>query len=122
MVVLAKLVVTEENSTDSKELLDVFLGISDEGRDSLIIEATTRTALRKGDWLMIPAYKGKALNKHVNIEVGNSPEPLLYNLKEDIAQQYNLASENPEKLKELMDAFIELRGADYTKTQKLELK
>ncbi len=119
---IATLVGTEEQSTDSKDLLDVFMGKSESGRESLIIEATTRTALRKGNWLLIPAYKGKALNKQVNIEVGNSPVPLLYNLKEDIAQQHNLASENPDKLKELMDAFIELRGADYTKTQKLELK
>ena len=70
---LAKLVGTQENGTDSKEFLDVLMGKSDEGRKSLILEASTRTALRKGDWIMIPPYKGPAVEKFVNIELGNSP-------------------------------------------------
>ena len=118
---LAKLVGTQENSTDSKEFLDVLMGKSDEGRKSLILEASSRTALRKGDWIMIPPYKGPAVEKFVNIELGNSPEYQLYNLKEDIGQQNNLAKSNPEKLKEMLDAFIAERGEGYAKTEKLEL-
>jgi len=119
---IAKLVGTEESSTDSQELLDVFLGKSDKGRESLVIEATSRTALRKGNWLFIPAYKGPAINEKVNIELGSSMEPMLFNLIEDLEQQNNLAASNPEKLKEMREAFIQLRGEDYKKTQKLELK
>jgi hypothetical protein len=33
--------------------------------------------------------------------MGNDPEPQLYNLKEDIGERKNLATENPEKVKEL---------------------
>ena len=69
---LAKLVNSEKQGPDSEELLDVFLGKSNEGRDHLILEATSRTALRKGDWAMIPPYKGPAKNEMVNIELGNS--------------------------------------------------
>lgn len=119
---IAELVGMEEKSTDSQQLLDVFMGKSEKGRADLVIEATSRTALRKGDWLFIPAYKGKALNEKVVIEVGNSPEPLLYNLKEDISQQNNLAKAKPEKLKEMLASFIAIRGENYSKTQKLELK
>lgn len=119
---LAKLVGTEENTTDSEELLDVFLGKSKKGRDNLVIEATSRTALRSGDWIYIPAYGGKPLNTQVNIEVGNSDVPMLYNLKDDLSQKNNVFESNPEKAKELEEKFIALRGEDYKKTQKLELK
>lgn len=118
---LAKLVGTEENNTDSKEFLDVLMGTSDTGRESLVLEANTKTALRKGDWIMIPPYKGPAINKETNIELGNSEEYQLYNLKDDIGQQNNLAKANPEKLKEMLDAFIAIRGEGFEKTEELEL-
>jgi len=119
---LARLVGTEESTTDSQELLDVLMGKSTEGRESLVIEATTRTALRKGDWIMIPPYKGSAKNVSVNIELGNTKEYQLYNLKEDIGQQNNMATSNPDKLKEMIEEFASIRGKSSQNTQKLELK
>nr|WP_320119180.1 arylsulfatase [uncultured Marinifilum sp.] len=119
---IAKLIGVDAPDTDSQDMLDVLMGESDNGRESLIIEATSRTAFRMGDWLMIPPYKGKAINEKVNIELGTSPEFQLYNLKEDITQQNNLAKKNPVKLKEMLNAFIAERGEDYTKIQKIELK
>ena len=119
---LASLVGSERKAQDSEALLDVLAGKSKEGRDELIIEATTRTALRKGNWLMIPPYEGPASIKQVNIEPGNSKEYQLYDLGEDIGQQMNLADTNPEKLKEMITAFETIRGKEYSTTQKLELK
>ncbi|AUP78822.1 sulfatase family protein [Flavivirga eckloniae] len=119
---IAKLIGTQDNTTDSKELLDVFLGKSQDGRHDLVLEATSRTALRSGDWLMIPPYDGKTIEERVNIELGNSQEFQLYNLKEDIGQTTNLAETNPEKLKEMIEKFEILRGKDYNKTERLELK
>lgn len=107
---------------DSKELLDVLLGKSDEGRHSLILEATTRTAYREGDWAMIPPYRGSAVNTRVNIELGNSDQYQLYNLAEDPGQQNNLAEQNPEKLRDMVRAFEAIRGKDYGNTQPLELE
>jgi len=118
----AQLVGVEENSTDSQDMLDVLMGKSDVGRESLVLEATSRTALRKGDWLMIPPYNGPAILKDVNIEIGNSKDFQLYDLKEDIGQQQNQAASNPEKLKEMLDTFETLRGKNYSNIQKLELK
>ena len=103
---VAKLVGTKEKSTDSQELLSVLLGESEKGRDDLVLEATSRTALRSGNWLMIPPYKGKDFVEKVRIQMGNSPEYKLYNLKNDIGQDNNLAKSNPEKLKEMIDKFI----------------
>ena len=119
---LASLVHSEVRGQDSEDLMPVFLGEKNEGRDALILEATTRTAFRKGDWAMIPPYEGKEKNKMVNIELGNSAEYALYNLKEDIGQQENLAESNPEKLREMISAFEQIRGKEYNKTKKLELK
>ena len=44
-----------------------------------------------------------------------------HNLKEDIGQQNNLAKSNPEKLKEMLDVFVAIRGEGYQETEKLEL-
>jgi len=118
---LAKLVDSDIRVDDSEELMSVFLGENTSGRENLIIEATSRTAYKEGDWVMIPPYEGQAKIKQVNIEVGNSKKYQLYNLKEDIGQQNNLAEENKDKLEEMIAKFEVIRG-DYKKTQKIELK
>ena len=118
---IAKLVGTEESSTDSQELLDVFMGKSKGGRESLVIEATTRTAFRMGNWLMIPPYKGPARNKQVNIELGNAKEYQLYNLSDDLGQRNNLVESELVKLNEMIGAFELIRGKEYSKTKILEL-
>ncbi|UMB59202.1 arylsulfatase [Lutibacter sp. A80] len=106
---LADLVGVNEKPTDSKNFLNTLMGVSDKGRDHLIIEAKSNTALRSGDWIMIPPYKGQSINKKVGTETGYSLEYKLYNLKNDIGQQNNLAKENPEKLKELIQIFENLK-------------
>ena len=118
---LAELTGSNTRTNDSEQILDVFMGKSENARDELVLEATSRTALRKGKWIMIPPYKGAALSKAVNIETGNSKEYQLYNLNDDIAQQQNLADTNKDKLEEMIATFKEIRG-DNSKTKKLELK
>ena len=85
------------------------MGKSKNGRNEMVIEATSRTAFRKGDWVMIPPYQGPEVNRLVNIELGNSDIYQLYNLKEDIKQQKNLAKTNSKKLKELITDFETIR-------------
>ncbi len=119
---LAELVGSEIKTDDSESLMETFLGSQNKGRENLIIEATSRTAYKEGDWVMIPPYKGAPIIKMVNIEVGNAKKYQLYNLKDDISQQNNLAISNPEKLQEMIIAFETLRGKGYQNTQKLELK
>ena len=119
---LAQLVNSEVRTDDSLPLLDLLMGKSDQGRDELVIEATSRTAFKKGDWVMIPPYKGPAVNEKVQIELGNDSSFQLYNLSQDIGQQNNLADSQPEKLKEMLTAFEAIRGQGYGKTEKLELK
>ena len=105
----ASLVGSTERSQDGEDLMDVFLGKSNKGRDALGIEATGRTAYRKGDWVMIPPYRGAAIN-WVNLPTGNAPVVQLYNLKSDIKQKHNVAEENPEILNEMIAEYEELTG------------
>ncbi|KAG1652307.1 Arylsulfatase A [Nymphon striatum] len=109
---LAALVDSNESTNDSKQLLNVFLGNSNDGRDEMVIEATSRTAFRKGDWAMIPPYKGPAINKYVNIELANAADYQLYDLNTDIEQQNNLAKSKPDKLKEMIAAYEAIRGTE----------
>jgi arylsulfatase A-like enzyme len=119
---LAQLVGSEVRTADSLPLLELLMGQSDEGRDEMVIEATSRTAFKRGDWVMIPPYEGPAVNDKVQIELGNDSDFQLYNLTEDIEQQNNLAALKPNKLQEMLTAFEAIRGDDYGKIEKLELK
>jgi arylsulfatase A-like enzyme len=119
---LSKLVGAKVSPTDSQDLLDVFLGKSKKGRSNLIIEANTKTAFRQGDWVMIPPYAGDPILAEVNIEVGNSSDFQLYNLKQDIGQKSNLALSHPDILNKMKKDFEKLRGDGYKNVEKIELK
>ena len=105
-----------------KRGLDVLLGNSETGREKLVLEASGRTALRKGDWLMIPPYNGPKIAAQVNIELGNSDGFQLYNLNADIAQQTNLAGDNPQKLEEMVKEYESTVGLVKSDIEQLELK
>lgn len=119
---LSKLVGSEIATEDSKDMLSVLMGETDQGREELILEATTKTALRSGDYIMIPPYQGPAVNQSVNIELGNDPQYQLYNLKADPGQKNNIASTEPEMLEKLKNRFEELRGIGTGNIEQLELK
>jgi arylsulfatase A-like enzyme len=119
---LAKLTGSKLRGPDSEDLLSVLMGESMAGRDELILEATSRTALRQGDWVMIPPYPGPAINTSVNIEPGNAKEFQLYYLKKDIGQQKNVANQYPKRLKQMLGTFEKIRGTNYADVVELELK
>ncbi len=108
---LAKLTGQQATAQDSQDLLDALLGDSPDGRESLILEASSRTALRKGDWVMIPPYDGPQRNDQVGIELGNAKGYQLYNLRDDIGQRDNLAETAPATLQEMIESYRALRGA-----------
>ncbi|MCB0687439.1 MAG: arylsulfatase [Saprospiraceae bacterium] len=118
----AELAGSDQRTPDSEQLLDVLLGKQQTGRKEIVLEATSRTAMRQGDWVLIPPYPGPAVNKFVNIELGNSSEYQLYNLKDDISQKHNLATSNPEKLQQMIADFERIRGNANENVEALELK
>ena len=118
---LATLTGNRVSDTDGQDLLTTFLGQSDEGRDQLVIEATSRTAFRQGNWLMIPPYPGRAVNESVGIELGNAPDYQLFDLNQDLGQADNLAKERPEVLHQMKQDFVSIRGAEFGQAEELEL-
>lgn len=93
--------------TDSKNLLPALMGSGD-GRESLVLEASGRTCLRAGDWVLIPPYEGLArTNQWVNIETGISGALQLYNLALDPAQKRNLAQVYPDIAEDLYALYQE---------------
>jgi arylsulfatase A-like enzyme len=109
--------------TDSQNLLNVFLGKTKKGRSNLVIESSSRLAFRSGDWVMIPPYKGAAVNKEVNVELGNSTNYQLFNLKSDLGENNNLAKSNPKKVEQMVNEMKQIVGDKYNfNAHPLELK
>ncbi|MFC5623991.1 sulfatase family protein [Algoriphagus winogradskyi] len=119
---LAALTGSTDSAEDSQNLLPAFMGEEKVGRSELMLEATGRTALRKGEWIMIPPYKGAAKIATVNIEIGNDPNYQLYNLTNDIGQVNNVAESNPEKLEEMIADYKAIRGDLNSDVQEVVLK
>jgi arylsulfatase A-like enzyme len=113
---------SEIKSRDGVDLSDVFFNNKGNGRNNLVIEAVKRTALRSGNWAMIPPYNGPEKNTNVNIELGNSKEYKLYNLENDISQRNNLAKSNPEKLQEMINLYSEIIGNESIEIKELILE
>ncbi len=109
---IAKMLNIEVPSMDGQEYMDVLLGKTNEGRSSLVHEAGGRMSYRKGDWAVVPPYKGGAINQK-GIETGYNTAPTLWNVKQDPSQQNDLAQANPEKLNEMMSEFLEITKGYY---------
>lgn len=99
----------ESDGPDSFDVLSALLGRSQTGRDHLVEHAGT-LSLIQGNWKYIEPSKGARYNKLTNTELGNDPEPQLYNLKEDLGEKNNVASEHPEKVKEMAALLRKLRS------------
>ncbi|WP_316749364.1 arylsulfatase [Pedobacter gandavensis] len=85
---------------DSQDLWSTLIGATKTGRE-IYVEHSECLALVKGNWKYIEPNDGVPYRKSTDTETGNSPEPQLYNLRDDIGEKNNLAKKFPDKLKEL---------------------
>ncbi|MFC2101505.1 arylsulfatase [Bacteroidota bacterium] len=107
---LAALIHQASDTSDSQNLLPALLGKSVEGRHTMVVQSYgNKLAYRKDNWVLLPAYQGPAVASYVNIELGNSPEVQLFDLRSDPGQQINLASQFPEKVEDMMSALETLK-------------
>ncbi len=107
---------------DTQDYLETFLGKSDKGRDSYVTEAMGRLAYRKGNYAMIPPFKGSKSNETGN-ELGNVDHFALFDLTIDPTQQNDIAASEPEVLETLKGEFLTLTEGFYnpnTKEEKLK--
>lgn len=105
--------IPNEEATDSENTLETFLGKSEKGRAVLIEQGGNvlgkggTLAIVKENWKFIPPNNGASYDQLVGIETGNSKEPQLYNLNEDLGEKNNLAKKYPNKVKELSELLSE---------------
>jgi arylsulfatase A-like enzyme len=99
----------KHQAPDSYEMLETLLDTRRSDRGHLIEQAYSLSVIR-GKWKYIEPSKGPPLNINVNIETGNLGSPQLYDLKNDIGETKNLASEYPGIVKELADLLKDVRN------------
>lgn len=99
-----------EDAPDSYNMLDVMLGKSKKNREYVIEQSINSTlSVIQNDWKYIEPSNGQKINKQTNIELGNDPQPQLYNLFTDIGEQKNVAAENTEKVQALQQLLKSVR-------------
>ncbi|MFT4546275.1 MAG: arylsulfatase A [Verrucomicrobiales bacterium] len=92
-----------DQSIDSRDTLDAFLGKSEKGLSVMLEEART-LAIRKGDWKFIKGAKWKKQKKAAADE--------LYDLSSDLGEQKNLAKEKPALVEELRATLEKAKAAE----------
>jgi arylsulfatase A-like enzyme len=116
---LAKLAgakVEEGQAPDSKNYLPVLLNQTNKPREFLVEQSINSTlSLLVGNWKYIEPSKGAKVNKDTNTELGNLPEPQLYNLADDPSETKNLAAIHPDKVKEMQALLIKIKQGSNVK-------
>jgi arylsulfatase A len=88
------------DAMDSENILEALLGKTKKGRSELV-EQGGALSLVKENWKYIEPNDGVAYLTLTGIETGNSLQPQLYDLTNDIGEKNNLAGQYPEKVKEM---------------------
>ena len=97
-----------DDAPDSFDVLGALLGQTPTGRDHLVEHAGT-LSLIQGDWKYIEPNKGARMNVTTNTEMGNDPQPQLYNLKDDLGEKNNVATQYPQRVKEMAALLQKIR-------------
>ena len=101
----------EGAAPDSRPMKMAWMGKEKKGRDYLVLQnAQNNLSITDGRWKYVRPGRGPAYNKQVNIELGNSMEPQLYDLKKDAGEKNNLAKEQPKRVQQLS---AELENVDH---------
>lgn len=99
----------EDAAPDSLNELPALLGKSKTGRQELVEDADVRS-LVDGHWKLIQSSNFPKINKATNTELGNDPQPQLYDLANDPGEKNDLASKYPERVKEMNARLGKLRS------------
>lgn len=99
---LAGVPVEKGQAPDSKDNLPVLLNQSNKSREFLVEQSLNSTlSLIVGNWKYIEPSNGPKMNKYTNTELGNDPQPQLYNMADDPGEKKNLAEVYPAKVSEM---------------------
>jgi arylsulfatase A-like enzyme len=103
-----------DDAPDSFDILSALIGKSPVGREHLVEHAGI-LSLIKGNWKYIEPGKGPKVNKNTNTELGTDPQPKLYNLRDDLGETNDVASEHPEVVKELAGLLKKIKADGRTR-------
>ena len=90
----------DSRARDTENTLPALLGTSPKGR-SILVEQAGSLSLRQGHLKYIAPGKGAKINQNTNTELGNDAGPQLYDLAADPGERTNLATKQPENVREL---------------------
>ena len=107
---LTKQTIPHEAGPDSLDVLPALLGKSKEGRKSLV-EHADALSLIDGNWKVIEGSKAPKMNLNTHTELGNNPQPQLYNLAKDPGEQHDVAAEQPERVQRMLAELQQIRAA-----------
>jgi len=98
---------------DSKAYPETLIGKDIfKGRETLVLEAQGRLALKEGDYVMIPAYSGSNENP-TGIDFGLNPEVTLWNLTTDRSQKEDHSKSDKDLTDKMMQSFTNIVGKAY---------
>ena len=87
---------------DSRDQLSTFLGKDNTGCDYVVQQNLNNTlSIIQGTWKYIEPSNKPAIEHWTRMELGNDPEPQLYNISIDPSEKDNVAATHPEMVKEL---------------------
>ena len=96
---------------DSQECLNTLLGKDDTNRPYIVQQNLNNTlSLIKGQWKYIEPSKAPAIEFWTKMELGNNPSPQLYDLSADPQEQWNVAQQHPEVVKELSEELAAIKS------------
>ena len=99
----------QDAGPDSLNVLPALLGTSTHARKSLI-EHAGALALIEDNWKLIAPGKGPAMNRETNTELGNSPQPQLYDLAADPGEHVNVAASHPDRVRDMTAELDRIRA------------
>jgi arylsulfatase A-like enzyme len=99
-----------DDAPDSVDVHAALLGSSRSGREELVEHAGS-LALVTPRWKYIEPGDGEKVSRETRIELGNAPEPQLYDLAADLGETTNVAARHPEVVRDLAARLDAIRGA-----------
>jgi Arylsulfatase A and related enzymes len=99
-----------QEAPDSINILPALLGRSQIGRESLVEEAGS-LSLVNHLWKVIRADNKPAYDPYTRTELGNSPEPQLYDRIADPAEKHNVAAAHPQIVRNMLGTLDQIEAA-----------
>jgi arylsulfatase A-like enzyme len=102
---------SDRSARDSENVLSALLGTSTTAR-AVLVEQAGSLSVRQRNWKYIAPGQGPRIHRYTNTELGNDPEPQLYDLAADRQEQRNLATAHPERVREMAALLERIRNAN----------